>query len=191
MAGSEITNAIAKIVEDEQKVRDAEVDIKSKEGAADRNLWGGRPMMSDYCGLHEKEETYHIWEVKNRGHGCTDFMAAEPARHACADCAYRTTPAGKPRDQKLEEHYNRMVVAAIAVQASPQTPQSLLQSHRGGVAARKALEIGAAYAAKGRMMTPPQYLDYCSHFSTADEYVLCAFQNPHQMCWAWTGTRRS
>lgn len=187
MAGAEVTNALAKIVEDEQKVRDGEADIKGKEGAADRSIWPGRPMMSDYCGLSEGNETYFMCEVKNRGQECTDFVAGQTDRHACLDCSHHIPAQGSLLDQKMEATYNRLVLNAIAVQSSPQSPQSQLQAHRSGILARKALEIGGAYAAKGRMLAKPSYLDYCSQFSSEEEYVLCLFQNPHHTCRAWAG----
>jgi hypothetical protein len=184
-AGAEVTNALAKIVDDEQKVQAGEVEIKGKEGSADRDSWGTRPMMSEYCGLQEKEEIYLICEVKNRGMQCEDFLSGQPERHACANCARRVPSKGSTRDQSLEKTYGRLINAAVATQASPQSPQGLLQSHRAGVAARKALEIAGAYAAKGHVLAIPQYLDSCAQFSTQDEYVICVMQNPHNTCSAW------
>jgi hypothetical protein len=61
----------------------------------------------------------------------------------------------------------------------------MLQSQRAGVEARKALEVSGAYAAKGRVLTKPDYLDCCAAFATPDEFVVCALQNPHNTCGAW------
>ena len=183
--GAEVANALAKIVEDEQKLREAEADVKSKEGSADRNLWMTRPMMSEYCGLQENEEIYLICEVKNRGLQCKDFLDGRPEYRACKSCRHHVTSEGRASDHAVEKTYTQMIIGAIAAQASTQTPQSLLQSYRGGIAARKALEIAGAYAAKGRVLAKPQYLDYCAHFSTQDEYVVCVLQNPHNTCPAW------
>ena len=182
-SGAEIDGALGKIGDDEQKLREAEADVKGKEGSADRNLWPSRPMMAEYCGLQEDDEIFYIAEVKNRGQLCEDFERGMPARHACADCANRVPAEGRARDQRMEATYHRMINSAVLVKADP--PRDLLQSHRGGAVARKALEISAAYASKGWMLSRPEYFDYCSHFSTEDEYVVCALRNPYNTCARW------
>jgi hypothetical protein len=176
---------LAKITDDEQKVRDAEADLKAKEGTADRQVWPGRPVMSEYCGLREADEAYLICEVKNRGLGCKDFRAGSLERRACNNCQYRVAADGSKVDQTMEQTYTQMIVAATATHSSPQVAQGMLQSYRGGSAARKALEIAGAYVAKGSMLGKPQYLDCCAHFSTSDTYVICALQNAHNTCPSW------
>jgi hypothetical protein len=183
--GSEVANAIAKIVDDEQKLREADADIKSKEGSADRMYWPAQPVMSEYCGLQEQKQIFFICEVKNRELQCKDFQPGRHERHACADCAHRVPAEGNTQDQRMEQSYTQMITRAVVAQASPQGPQGLLQSYRGGVSARKALEVAGAYAAKGRMLSKPEYLDYCARFSEQDEYVVCTLQNRHNTCWAW------
>jgi len=184
--GAELSSAVSKIVEDEQKVRDAESDLKSKEGAADRQLWPMRPAMSDYCGVDEATEVYWIAEVKNRGLACSQFKEGKPERRACADCAHRVAATGQAHDLALEATHARLMTAAVAVQASPQVPQAMLQAQRAGAVARKALELSSAYASKGRLLSKPFYFDYCAHFSSEDEFVVCALQNAHNTCAAWT-----
>jgi hypothetical protein len=180
--GAEVTNAVAKIVDDENKVREAEVDTKAKESDAERVVWPMRPLMSDYCGKRESEEIFQIHEIKNRGLGCLEFEGGKPERRACSDCAHRVAAAGPGEDANAEQLYGNMIVSAIGAQASPQTAQGLLQSHRGGVTARKALEIAGAYAAKGLVLTKPVYLDHCASLSTPDEFVICALANSHSTC---------
>lgn len=187
--GAELASAVSKIVEDEQKVRDAESDVKSKEGSADRQLWPMRPTMSDYCGVDEAKEIYRIAEVKNRGLACGDFREGKPERHACADCSHRIAATGKAKDFALESTHTRLIASAVAVQASPQVPQAMLQAQRAGAVARKALELSSAYAAKGHLLTKPAYLDYCGHFSSEDEFVVCVLQNPHNTCAAWAAEK--
>jgi hypothetical protein len=184
-AGAEVATALGKIVEDEQKLREAEAETKSKEGTAGRDLWFARPMTSDFCGFQESEEVYQIAEVKNRGFSCGDFEEGRPERHACEDCIHRVPSAGLENDHAMEAIYTRLITAAIAVQASPQSPQGLLQSYRAGEATRKALEITAAYSSKGRMMAKPAYLDHCAKYSTEDEYVVCVLHNTHNTCPGW------
>ncbi|HVR25553.1 MAG TPA: hypothetical protein VMU26_19825 [Candidatus Polarisedimenticolia bacterium] len=183
--GSEVANAIAKIVDDEQKLREADADIKSKEGSADRMYWPAKPVMSEYCGLQEQKDIFFICEVKNRELLCKDFQQGQPERHACAECAHRVPAEGNTQDQRMEQSYTQMITRAVVAQASPQGPQGLLQSYRGGVSARKALEVAGAYAAKGRVLSKPEYLDYCTKFSEKDDYVVCSLQNRHNICWAW------
>lgn len=190
-SGAEVTNALAKIVDDEQKLREAEADIKAKEGSADRDSWPTRPMMSEYCGLREVDDIFFIHEVKNRGMRCPHFQQGVPGGHSCTDCAHRTASAGRARDQALEGTYNRLINSAIVAQASPQSPQGALQSHRAGAVARQALEIAGAYAAKGWMAAKPEYLDYCSQFSREDEYVVCVLRNPYHTCAAWGAVSES
>jgi hypothetical protein len=185
VGGAEVASALAKLVDDEQKVRDAEIDVKAKEGLADRQVWAARPAMSDYCGLKEADETFLICEVKNRGMECKDFQAGQPERRACSSCRHHVATDGTTTDQGMERIYTQMAITATAVQSSAQVAQGMLQSYRGGSAGRKALEVAGAYAAKGWMLAKPQYLDYCRHFSTDDTYVICVLQNPHHTCPAW------
>jgi hypothetical protein len=187
--GAEVAGALAKIVDDEQKVREAETDVKAKEGVADRQVWAARPAMSDYCGLKEADDIFLICEVKNRGMECKDFHAGQPERRACSNCKHHVGADGTTSDQAMERIYTQMVVTAAATQSSPQVAQGMLQSYRGGSASRKALEVAGAYAAKGWVLAKPQYLDYCRHFSTDDTYVLCVLQNPHSTCPEWTESR--
>ena len=184
-AAAEVTGALAKIVDDEQKLREAEAELKAKEGAADRDVWAARPLMSDYCGLDEAGEIHRIAEVKNRGLGCEDFEPGRPERHACGDCVHRVPAEGRERDLGMEAIYAGLVRDAAAVQASPQGAQGMLGSYRGGEASGKALEIASAYGAKGRLLTRPEYLDHCDALSSEDEYVVCALQNTHNTCPAW------
>lgn len=185
LSAGEVTGALTKITDDEQKLREAEADLKGKEASADRDLWGARPLMSDYCGLDEADEVYRIAEVKNRGLGCSDFEPGRPDRRACTGCAHRVPAEERQGDLGMEAIYSRMIADAAAVQASPQGAQGLLGAERTGQASRKAFEIASAYGAKGRVLTRPEYLDHCGALSTEDEYVLCALQNTHNTCPAW------
>jgi hypothetical protein len=188
VAAEGVAAALSKIVEDEQKLWEAESNVKSTEGIADRENWMTRPMMSDYCGLEEENETYLIAEVKNRDEGCVDFSQEEIQRHACSDCQHRTGATGREHDQAIEDTYIEMINSSVAVQASTQSPEALLQAQRAGSEARKALELSGAYASKGRMLSEPEYLDYCAHFSTEDEFVICVLKNTHNTCAAWVRT---
>jgi hypothetical protein len=186
MAAAEVTGALSKIVDDEQKLREAEADVKGKEGAADRDEWGARPVMSDYCGLDEASGLYRIAEVKNRGRGCEQFEPGRPVRHACDDCAHRVPADGRERARAMESIFARIANDAVAVQASAQGAQGLHGSYRSGEASVKALEISSAYGAKGRLLTRPAYLDHCGALADdEDEYVVCALQNTHNTCPAW------
>jgi hypothetical protein len=183
--GAEIASALAKIVDDEHKLREAEAETKGKEGSANRGLWNARPMTSDFCGLEEPKEVYRIAEVKNRDLRCGDFEPGKPERRACEDCAHRVSSQGKDHDYEMEVTFTRLLSNAVAARASSQSAEGLLQSYRAGEASRKALEISAAYESKGRLMAKPEYLDHCAALSTEDEYVVCVLQNPHHTCPAW------
>lgn len=188
---AEVTGALSKITDNEQKLREAEADFKGKEGSADRDLWPARPQMSDYCGLDEADEIYRIAEVKNRGLGCGDFRSGRPERRACADCRHRVPADGQRRDLAMEAIYTGLVNDAVAVQASPQAPQGLLGAYRSGEGSRKALELSSAYGANGHLLNEPDYLDHCAVLSAADEYAICVLQNTHSTCPAWTPSVRT
>lgn len=191
-AAAEITNALAKIVDDEQKVREGEIDVKSKDGARDRDRWAARPMMSEYCGLQESDDRFFICEVRNRGQQCGDFVDVKehpPTRRACADCSHRMPGVGARRDEAAVRQFTQLVSAAIAVQASPQIAQGLIKGQRDSTVARKALEVSGAYASKGRMISRPEYLDHCGAMSTDEEFVICALHNVHHTCPEWQPAR--
>jgi hypothetical protein len=187
--GAEIASAIGKIVEDEQRLREAEAEAKGKADSENRDLWLARPMTSDFCGLEEANEIYRIREVKNRGGvSCDKFDDEKPKRHACEDCAHRVPAEGRQRDYEMELTYTRLLTNAVAARASTGSAEGMLQAYRAGETSRKALEISAVYTSKGRPMAKPEYLDHCAALSSEDEYVVCALQNPHHTCSSWKPT---
>ena len=179
----EVANALTKVVEDEQKQRDAEAQVKST-ASAERPYWQGRPVMSDYCGLRDSESVYLIAEIKNADGSCADMRPGEPAP-ALLSGLRSPGPSAGGRDRRLEDEYSRLTSEAASMQASTQTPESLLQGTREASAARKAFEVTGAYAAKGMLATRPAYLDYCAKRSIEDEFAICVLQNPHRTCRDW------
>jgi hypothetical protein len=182
-----VSTALGKIVEDEQKQRDSEAEFKRAQASTEQETWPRQPVMSSYCGLREKEGVYLIAEIKNVGGRCPpgDFQEGRPERKACSDCRHRVTAAGPARDRQRESLITRMHAEAVSAQSSPASPEGLLKAHREGVPTRKAFELSGAYAADGRLAAKPEYLDYCTAFSTQDEYAVCAIMNPHNSCTAW------
>jgi hypothetical protein len=183
--GPEVANALAKILEDEQKLREAEADMKGKEAAGRDVAWPMQPTMSDYCGLQDADDVYLIAELKNRDLACEDFSTTPAERHACSDCAHRVAASGPDEDRATEQMYLDMIAGGIATKTPTEGPQSRLKDLRSGVAARRAVELQGAYFAKGRMLTKPGYLDYCGYYSTPDEYAVCVLQNPYNTCPQW------
>ncbi|KAA0231945.1 hypothetical protein EDS67_00690 [candidate division KSB1 bacterium] len=186
-----ISTALNKIGEDESQQKGSEAQVKTKRENANDEAWGFRPVMSEFCGLREKEEIYLICGVKNFGGRCTDFKAGSPPTNSCKTCVHRITPQGVARDQKMEEAYGSMARQSSATGSSTSTSDNLLNKHREGVASRKAFEISGAYNAKGRLLTRPNYLDYCGKLSADEEYVICLMHNPHHSCSAWEPTSAS
>src|SRR5712692_7392553 len=84
-----VANALAKIVDDEQKLRDSEAEYKRTKASTEHMSWATRPVMSAFCGQREDEELYLIAEVKNAGLKCEDFRPGRPQPRACTDCVYR------------------------------------------------------------------------------------------------------
>jgi hypothetical protein len=190
-AASEVAGALTKITDDEQKLRDTEADWKSKEGTADRDLWGARPLMSDYCAINEADEIFRIAAVKNRGLGCADFRAEKAESHPCSSCAHHIPAEGREYDQRMESIYTKTLAGAMISKAPTQGAEGLLQSYRSGEGSRKALEVSQAYSAKGYLLTKPEYLDHCATFSTPDEYAVCALLNTHSTCPVWEPRART
>jgi hypothetical protein len=180
-----VSNALGKIVEDEQKQRDSEAEFKRAQATTEQEPWPRQPVMSSYCGRREGEGVYLIAEIKNRGGQCGDYQEGRPDRKACVDCRYRVTAAGPARDQGREDLMTQMHTEATSAQASTANPEGMLKAHREGVPARRAFELSGAYAADGRLAVRPEYLDYCSALSTEGEYAVCAIVNPHNCCTAW------
>ena len=183
---SEVTQALNKIVEDENKQRDAEAIYKKGQASADKDQWAMQPVMTEFCGFRESDGEFLICEVKNAGGECTDFKPGKPERKACVDCTHCVTPDGRARDRKRDEAYAKMSISATIVHASTSQPDSMLAQHRQGVTARKAFEVSGIYSAGGVLASKPNYASYCAMFSSEDEYVICALRNPHSTCSAWT-----
>lgn len=188
-----ISNALAKMQEDESQQKSYESQLKTKKETAGDEVWEFRPAMTNYCGLHEAEDIYLILEVKNLGGRCTEFKEGRPNKQSCDMCAHRVVPQGRARDRQTEEMYSQLASQNIAVGLPTSTPDDLLNKHREGVASRIAFELAGAYDRKGHLLMPPQYLPYCRRLSDDDEYVVCLFQNPHHTCALWesAGERQS
>jgi hypothetical protein len=180
-----ISNGLIKIQEDENQQKGTEAQMRTKKEIADDQTWDFRPVMSDYCGLQESEDTYLIAEIKNSGGRCSDFRAGVPEKHSCTTCIHRVPPQGFENDLETEKIYSGMSFARIAEKMSTSPSDDLLRSYRDGTASRKAFEIAGIYASKGTMGTIPQYFAYCRKFSEDYQYVICIMRNSHQTCSAW------
>jgi hypothetical protein len=180
-----VSDALAKIVEDERKRREAEAQYKTVASSLGRDYWEGRPLMSDFCGLKEHEEQYFIAEIKNAGARCGDFTPGERPRHRCVDCLHRVVPQGRDEDRLVEQAATELAANNIALGLATSLPDALLSSHREGVPARVAFEASGAYSANGHLSITPRYLDSCGHYSTNGDHVICLMQNLHDSCPAW------
>lgn len=180
-----VASALGKIVEDEQKQRDAEAEFKRAQASTEQSMWPRQPVMSSYCAQQEGDGLYLIAEVKNLGGRCSDFVAGRPERKACSDCQHRIPGAGLERDRQREDLITRLHLEATSAQASTSGPEGMLKARREGVPALKGFELSGAYAADGRLPAKPEYLDYCAALSNDDEYAVCAIVNPHNTCSAW------
>jgi hypothetical protein len=180
----DVAQTLAKIVEDEQKQRDAEADFKRAAGLAGKDRWLGPPVMSSYCGFQEDQGTFFLAEVKNADGACTTFESPADQR-ACEDCAHAVAPKGFEIDEARERRYAEMGATAIAADAKTNPSQSLLETQRKGSAARKALEVSQIYQSHGRLQAAPEYTPWCQAYSTVDTFVVCLIQNPHHACSRW------
>ena len=182
---SAISNALAKIQEDEDQQKGYETQYKMRKEISNDEIWGFRPIMSSYCGLQEEKEIYLIAEVKNSGGKCGDFKTELAEKHSCATCVHRILPQGTARDLQLEKSFLGMSLESTAVGMSTSRADNLLNRHQEGVASRKAFEARGVYSSKGILSNKPQYFAYCKKFSTEDEYVICLLQNPYNTCSGW------
>jgi hypothetical protein len=180
-----VSDALAKIVEDERKRRETEAQYKTMASSLGRDYWEGRPLMSNFCGLKEQDETYFIAEIKNAGGGCGDFTPGERPQHRCVECRHRVVPQGRDEDQLVEQTATEMASSNIALGLPTSLPDAMLSNHREAVPARIAFEASGAYSANGHLAMTPRYLDSCGHFSADGDHVICLIQNLHDTCPAW------
>jgi hypothetical protein len=180
-----VSNALTKIVEDEQKQRDAEAEFKRSQATGDNDKWVTRPVVSDYCGFKESDGMFLIAEVKNFGGGCSDFVEGRPARRACADCRHRVLPQGPREDLAVENKWMDLGASTRMLGHSSTVEDNYLVKYREGVASRKGFELLSIYAAQGVLATKPKYFDYCAALSHDDEFVICALANPYHTCAVW------
>ena len=180
-----ISEALSKIVEDEEKRQDTEAQDKTNAMKQTTKTWSSRPMMSNYCGISEKDEIYFIWEVKNAGEQCQDFDPVTDPLRRCVECRHRRPSRGKAEDRIIERTTADMSARNASLEASTSVPDSLLTTHREGVSKRIGFELTGAYNSAGHLAMEPRYFDHCGHFSTLDDYVVCLMRNPHHTCAAW------
>jgi hypothetical protein len=183
-----ISEALSKIVEDEQKRREAEAQDKTTAMKQTTMTWSGRPMMSNFCGLDEANEVYLIPEIKNAGQQCHDFDPMSDPPQRCGECRHRTPSRGKAEDLLVEQTTSDMSARNVTVGLSTSVPDSLLTTHREGVSKRIGFELTGAYNSAGHLAMEPRYFDYCGHYSTPDDYVVCLMRNPHHICPGWKPT---
>jgi hypothetical protein len=187
-ADADISKALVKIQEDESEQRGSEAQTRARRDQLGEEAWGFKPMMSDYCGLHEEDDNFLIAEIKNLGGRCTDFAAGATQQRPCLTCAHRNVAGGASKDREREQSYNEMAMGNVSAGMATSTPDNLLSKHREGTASRRAFELSAVYASKGELLEVPAYLDRCAHYSTDDAYVVCVLRNPHGMCAGWAAT---
>ena len=180
-----ISNALAKIQEDEDQQRGYEAQQRMRKEIANDELWGFRPLMSGYCGLRESEDMYLISEIKNLGGRCTDFKEGAPEKQSCDRCIHNTIPEGRSKDLSRDMAFLQMSLESAAVGMTTSRPDTLLNKNQESSTSRKAFEIKSAYSSKGILSFKPQYLAYCKKFSNEDDYVICLLKNSHNTCSAW------
>src|SRR4051812_19540304 len=70
---ADVSQALAKAAEEEQKQLEAEAGYVRQVAASGGTEWAMPPAMSGWCGLQEDRGRYLIAEVRNAGGACTDF----------------------------------------------------------------------------------------------------------------------
>ena len=184
---SEVTEALSKVQEDEKKVHELELELKGSQLSAQQKAWPSRPTMSAFCGLRESDGAYLLVEAQNPGGTCDAQPEVVPPEHSCVSCVHRVSPDGAENDAARERVFNGMTTRAISSNSQDNSGSELLSQHRKGVSTRKAFEITGAYYSAGRMMTEPTYLAHCKALSTDTTFVVCALQNPWNVCTSWQG----
>jgi hypothetical protein len=182
---ADVSQALGKMTEDEQKLREAEADYKRHQATTGSDHWPVRPVMSRYCGLLEDQDVYLIAEVKNAAHDCKNFSDVRPAPRRCEECRHQRLPEGVADDRRREEIYVDQMARDVSAGVAKDTSGGLLDAYRKGIASRQALEITNIYQTRGELFNAPKYLPHCARFSTEGGYVCCLTRNPHQTCPAW------
>lgn len=186
-----VADALGKIGEDEQKVRDTEAEFKRQQATTRKTDWPMRPTMSDACGALEADDRWQICEVKNVGGDCPDFDPAPPPPHRCEDCRHRVDPLGPTQDAQRERVYLDLMRVNISAGVKQDSNDRELDQYRRGVTGRQALELGAVYASQGMLLDPPRYLAHCASRSGPQGYAVCAVHNRHQCCPQWQPTEET
>lgn len=186
-----VADALGKIGEDEQKVRDAEAEFKRQQATTRKLDWPMRPTMSDACGVLESEDRWQICEIKNAGGDCPDFDPTPPPPHRCEDCRHRVAPPGPQQDARRERVYLDLMRTNISAGVKQDSNDRELDQYRRGVTSRQALELGAVYTSQGLLLDPPQYLAHCAARSGPQGYAACVVHNRHQSCPLWQPTEET
>lgn len=179
---ADVSQALAKVVEEEQKQLEAEAGYVRQVAASGGTRWAMPPAMSGWCGLREDHGEFLIAEVRNAGGACTDFEPFPAERPDCTTCRHRVEARGPEADWRRESVYVEIARRNISAGVTVDTTASLLEAHRRAVAARQALEITGLHQGAGTLPEVPGYVDHCAALSVPGRYVACRIENRHRAC---------
>lgn len=184
---AQVKQAIGQIMENEKRLEGEEARVKLNK-ARDIDLiegdarWDKRPAVSAYCGLHESEGVYLIYQFKNIGDRCyRDKLGFEPGSAvgaSCNHCTFRMKGRMKGKTARI--------VGMAIPRPGLGVNSDLSGSIFSGFIAQTSDEIIQAYQSNGILLSEPNFLDYCHLHSREDEYVVCVLRNPHNRCPDWT-----
>ena len=140
--------------------------------------WMRRPLVSAYCGIAEREPTprYLVWEYKNRGNRCPDFMPASGVVWSCMNCSNLREARG-PDFSKSHEF-------SVTLWSEPlgEGRLKLLEQERRRKDLEAAGELSQAVYSQGFTSSGSIWFDTCDAIYSATGTALCAFLNADDQC---------
>lgn len=189
--GSAISEALEQISADEGRQIETEAQFKIMQSGYGRDTWGFRPVMSEFCSVHEPQGVYYICEVKNRDQQCPDFSPGLEAARSCSTCANRVELGPSKDQQEMRDRIRATGDISRGWNPDMSRAADIWKGYNNlidhSIPMRIAYELQAAYRQKGVFADEPEYLEYCQKFSEPKrkKFHVCAMLNPHDTCTAW------
>jgi hypothetical protein len=184
-----VTSALQKMRADERERQDGEFEYRRVLVSRRQAQWPSRPMMCDYCGKQEGDGIFLVAELKNAGRQCRDHDTGVADARPCATCLHRATGGGKERDEREMATLSQLAASQAGLGQGGGT--SATENYLKFVGTSKAAEAEKAHYAGKLTNNPPAYLPFCVKFSTRNEFVPCAIQNPFDSCPDWVSPAAS
>jgi len=158
---------------------------------AGEKTWPGKspPRVLPYCGLEEEEHRFLVYESKNAGERCGDFIEELDVPFlSCEDCTHYEKARGPEREREELRRITDVGFDLIDINSSQKgggdysALRDLRQRWSEENDLRRSDDMLNALETGGEMQSLPNYYPFCRRYSRGGTYVLCTVRNYHGRC---------